>query len=107
MDNAKHTPRGGDKKVGEGHEVIGEGRLSRVDLTLWYWGLSHATMMTQRYEQFWYKPIPHDFENSYSTSRHWMIEGDKNDVSVRENAYGNFVPCGMGYTSTRLLKARS
>ena len=23
---------------------------------------SHAAMITQCYEQFWYKPIPHDFE---------------------------------------------
>ena len=22
----------------------------------------HAAVITQRYEQFWYKPIPHDFE---------------------------------------------
>ena len=28
--------------------------------------LSHAAMITQQYEQFWYKPIPHDIKSSCS-----------------------------------------
>ena len=30
---------------------------------------SHAAMTTQRYEQFWYKPIPHDFEKLILSQR--------------------------------------
>ena len=53
-------------------------------------------MITQRYEQFWYKPIPHDFEKLILNPWSLTIENDYIFVSVRENAYGIVFPFVMG-----------
>ena len=62
---------------------------------------SHAAMITQLYEQFWHKPIPHDWLNLILNQlslndRKWLI-----CFGVREYAY-DIVFCTLLLHGTRL-----